>query len=220
MTDGGAPDESSSEVRVYLGLGSNIGDRAAHLAFGLRELGAHGRLTGVSGVYESAPVGYTDQPAFLNLVARLATGLGPRTLLDAALDIERRMGRLRTFANAPRTLDIDILAWEPVETTADRAEAAPGWPTVMDEPGLHVPHPRMAERAFVLVPLLELAPDLADPRTGRRYADLLSDLLEEVGGTALAGSTEDRGNVREAALETLGLRRLLPVGGPWEGEHG
>ncbi|MGK7310661.1 MAG: 2-amino-4-hydroxy-6-hydroxymethyldihydropteridine diphosphokinase [Candidatus Longimicrobiales bacterium M2_2A_002] len=142
---------------AFLGLGSNVGARADHLAFALRRLGELGRIEGVSDVYETSPVGYLPQPDFLNLVVRLRTALRPIELLEAVRAIEEERGRERRFRNAPRTLDIDILLY------GDR---------VVTEPGLEVPHPRMTERAFVLVPLLELDADIADPRTGVRYAEL------------------------------------------------
>lgn len=142
---------------VYLGLGSNVGDRRAHLAHALDRLDAAFGLTGVSGVYETDPVGYRDQPRFLNLVARLRTDLAPRALLDRLRAIERERGRERTFKNAPRTLDIDLLLY------GDR---------VIDQEGLRVPHPRMTERSFVLVPLLELDPELTHPVSGQAFHGL------------------------------------------------
>ncbi len=153
-------------MEAFLGLGSNVGNRRGHLAHALRRLDAATTLTGVSPVYETAPVGYTDQGPFLNLVVRLETGMEPGTLLELVRAIERERGRERTFRNAPRTLDIDILLY------GDRT---------VDRPGLTIPHPRMHERAFVLVPLLALAPEVADPRTGRRLAGVLEEL--EAGGT-------------------------------------
>lgn len=146
---------------AYLALGANLGDRVAHLRHALRRLAEEGgRLTGVSRVYETDPVGFEDQPPFLNLVARLETPLEPEALLDFARRIEGERGRERTFRNAPRTLDIDVLLY------GDRR---------IDRPGLTVPHPRMNERAFVLVPLLELEPALREPGTGRAYADWLEE---------------------------------------------
>lgn len=141
-------------VATYLGLGSNMGDRKAHLAHAIAAFGNVGWVTGVSGIYETAPQGYVDQPAFLNMVTRLETPLAPERLLERIRTIERERGRIRTFPNAPRTLDIDILLF------GDR---------VVDERGLRIPHPRMRERAFVLVPLLELEPGLVDPETGRPF---------------------------------------------------
>lgn len=143
---------------VYLGLGSNLGDRRDHLAHGLRRLDEEFGITGVSSVWETDPVGYEDQPRFLNLVARVETDEAPRSVLETARSIEEERGRERTDQkNAPRTLDIDLLLH------GDR---------VVEEEGLTVPHPRMSERAFVVVPLLELDTMLEDPRTADRIAEL------------------------------------------------
>jgi 2-amino-4-hydroxy-6-hydroxymethyldihydropteridine diphosphokinase len=211
-------------VPVFLGLGSNLGDRARHLAFGLRQLEAHGRVTGVSSVYESDPVGYADQPPFLNLVARLHTRLEPRALLAAILDIERRRGRRRTFPNAPRTLDIDILTRGPGGAGGDAVPAGGTWPAVLEEPGLRVPHPRMAERPFVLVPLLELEPGLVDPRSGRAYAALLEERAPEARpGEGAGGSVHsDRptGPWADDALAALGLRWVMDGTQLLEETHG
>jgi 2-amino-4-hydroxy-6-hydroxymethyldihydropteridine diphosphokinase len=144
---------------VYLGLGSNVGDRAAHLAHALARLGQEARITGLSSVYETDPVGITDQPRFLNMVARIEADLEPEQLLHLARAIEAERHRVRTVRNAPRTLDVDILLF------GDRQ---------IRQEGLAIPHPRMNERPFVLAPLLELAPDLAEPGTGRRYADIFA----------------------------------------------
>lgn len=116
-----------------------------------------GRIEAVSTVYRTEPVGYRDQPEFWNLVVRLATSLPPGALLHETSRIEEAAGRLRPFLNSPRTLDIDILIYDDV---------------VRDEPWLTIPHTRMAMRAFVLVPLAELDPDLRHPRTGERVADM------------------------------------------------
>lgn len=149
---------------VYLGLGSNIGDRAAHLAFALRRLADAFSLTGVSSVWETDPVGYVDQGRFLNLVARVETDASPREVLETAVAIERARGRERTFRNAPRTLDIDVLLYGDAVVDEDGEGAG--------AEGLEVPHPRMRERPFVLVPLLELEPGLVDPATGAAYGEL------------------------------------------------
>ena len=112
----------------------------------------------LSSVYETEPVGYADQPAFWNMAVRICTGLSPQELLARLIGIEQGMGRQRSFRNAPRIIDLDILLYDDV---------------VQDDPGLQLPHPRMTERAFVLRPLTELAPSLRDPRTGRFYRELL-----------------------------------------------
>jgi 2-amino-4-hydroxy-6-hydroxymethyldihydropteridine diphosphokinase len=142
------------EQIAYVALGSNLGDRARHLAAGLAALRAlrGARDVEVSRIYETDPVGPGDQRPYLNAVARLRTNLSPHTLLEHLLAIERSEGRERSAVrNAPRTLDLDLLlygAWE------------------IDEPQLVVPHPRIARRPFVLEPLCDLAPDLVVPGTG------------------------------------------------------
>ena len=109
------------------------------------------RLARMSSLYRSAPVGYKEQPDFINAVAQIETALTPRMLLDELLAIERRHGRKRDFPNAPRTLDLDIVLYDEV---------------VLHEPGLTIPHPRMHERAFVMLPLAEIAPDVMIPGRG------------------------------------------------------
>ena len=142
-----------SAVTAYVALGSNLEDPVRQLRSGLDALAElpDTRLLRASSFYRSAPVGYADQPDFVNAVAAIETSLPPRALLDALLAIERRHGRVREFPNAPRTLDLDIVAY------GDR---------MIDEPGLAVPHPRMHERAFVMVPLAEIAPDATIPGRG------------------------------------------------------
>jgi 2-amino-4-hydroxy-6-hydroxymethyldihydropteridine diphosphokinase len=137
-------------VPAYVALGSNLRDPAAQVKAGVEELAMlpDTRLVQVSSLYRTAPVGFLDQPDFVNAVALIETALTPRALLDALLAIERRYGRVRDFPNAPRTLDLDILLFgdEPYRDDA-----------------LTIPHPRLHERAFVLVPLAEIAPDTIVP---------------------------------------------------------
>ena len=165
MTDSSAADLSAV---AYLGLGSNLGDRAAHLAFALARLADDDgiELLEVSDVIETAPVGGVEQPAFLNAVCRVATSLAPRDLLCAAIAIEAARGRRREQETrwGPRVLDIDVILY------ADR---------VIDEPGLRIPHPRLASRAFVLVPLAQLAPDLVHPETGATIGDLAAGIMKD-----------------------------------------
>ncbi len=139
--------------QAFIALGANLADPRSQIASALQEIAAlpHTRLMRVSSLYRSAPVGYTAQPEFVNAVCEVATGLAARALLGALLEIERRHGRERSFANAPRTLDLDIALY------GDE---------VIDEPGLIVPHPRMLQRAFVLLPLAEIAPQLSIPGVG------------------------------------------------------
>jgi 2-amino-4-hydroxy-6-hydroxymethyldihydropteridine diphosphokinase len=142
-----------------VGLGSNLGDPVQQMKKALAAL-EHlpgTRVVACSSLYSSAPIGELQQPDFVNAVAALETALTARDLLDALLDIERAHGRTRAAPNAPRTLDLDLLLFGDA---------------IIDAPGLVVPHPRLHERAFVLVPLLELSPDVVVPGRGRA-ADLL-----------------------------------------------
>jgi 2-amino-4-hydroxy-6-hydroxymethyldihydropteridine diphosphokinase len=143
-------------VRAYVGLGSNLGDREQTLRGASAALAAHPavEVVAVSSLIDTEPVGYTDQPRFLNGVAALDTELSARELLELLLEVERRFGRSREGvpSQGPRTLDLDLLVYG-----ADEIE----------EPGLRVPHPRLHERAFVLEPLAEVAPGLDVPGRGR-----------------------------------------------------
>ena len=132
---------------AYIGIGSNLNDPRTHVVRALEELDQlpHSRVVKRSSLYRSAPVGHAAQPAFINAVAQLETGLPAERLLAELQVIESRHGRRRSFPNAPRTLDLDLLILGNLE---------------LDTPGLRIPHPRMHERAFVLKPLLEIAPDL------------------------------------------------------------
>jgi len=138
---------------AYIGLGSNLEEPLSQLQRAFAELGKlpSTRLVARSSLYRSAPLGYADQPKFVNAVAKIATKLAPQALLQALLQIEREHGRERTFRNAPRTLDLDVLLYDDVQ---------------MHEHGLTLPHPQMHLRAFVLQPLLEIAPDCAIPGIG------------------------------------------------------
>jgi 2-amino-4-hydroxy-6-hydroxymethyldihydropteridine diphosphokinase len=152
----------SSLITAYIALGSNLGDPAAQIRRAMQALAAmpETRLVRQSSLYRNPPAGYLDQPEFVNAVARIETRLAPRDLLEQLLAIERAHGRARDFPNGPRTLDLDILLY--------------GERTVR-EPGLTIPHPRMLERAFVLVPLAEIAPETVAPGGGR-IADLAAKL--------------------------------------------
>lgn len=146
-------------VTVHLGLGTNIGDRGHNLTAAVRRLAELVQITAVSSIYQSEPVGYTDQREFWNLVVRAHTDLPAQQLLDELIGIEQAMGRERTFRNAPRIIDIDILLYDDVITTSGPVQ---------------LPHPRMQERAFVLKPLLEITPDATDPRTRKPFAECLA----------------------------------------------
>jgi len=150
----------SDPVRAYVALGSNLGDRLGNLQRAVSLLAGRDGVVVVrsSRVYETEPVG-PPQPHYLNAVIEVSTALQPFDLLRTALDVESQMGRVRTERWGPRVIDIDVL-------TYDQAS--------VDEPGLAIPHPRMHERAFVLVPLAELDGDPPLP-DGRRLADLRVD---------------------------------------------
>lgn len=161
-------------VRAYVGLGSNLAEPREQLESALVALAAlpDTRVVRVSSFYRTAPVGYAGQPDFINAVVAIETCLGPRALLDALLAIEQRHGRVRAIPNGPRTLDLDLLIHGANRTA---------------EPGLTLPHPRMHERAFVMVPLAEIAPDLPMPGHGTA-ADLarslaVSQRIERIGST-------------------------------------
>ena len=148
--------------RVAVALGSNLGDRRAHLDHAVAAL--HNLLSNlsVSMYYDTVPVGVLGpQPVYLNAAAVGDTPLPARALLDALLAIEGARGRARPHPNAPRTLDLDLILFGE---------------TVLDEPGLILPHPRFRERRFVLEPLAQIAPDLRDPVSGKTVGELLANL--------------------------------------------
>jgi 2-amino-4-hydroxy-6-hydroxymethyldihydropteridine diphosphokinase len=151
-------------ARAFVGLGANLGDPAAQLDAALAAIGRlpQTRVAGTSSFYRTAPVGYEAQPDFVNAVAEIETTLSPPELLAALQGIESGAGRERSFRNAPRMLDLDLLLYD------DRT---------IDAPGLQVPNPRMHERAFVLAPLVEIAPDVAIP--GRDAAAALLTRLTD-----------------------------------------
>jgi len=154
------------EVTAYLGLGSNMGNRQDNLEKALDFLSQRLRIKKVSSTYETEPVGNVNQPRFLNLVCEVYTGLTPIALLTLGKGIERKLGRVSSKPNAPRPIDIDILFY------GDQ---------IIETPELVIPHPRLTERAFVLIPLAEIAPDLVHPASGKTIKELKSALTEVQG---------------------------------------
>jgi 2-amino-4-hydroxy-6-hydroxymethyldihydropteridine diphosphokinase len=148
-------------LRVVVGLGANLGDRAATMRAAVQELSRVASVEGRSRVYETAPVGGPAQPPFLNAAVIVAYEGEPLALLDALLSIEARFGRIRAARWGPRVLDLDILWIDGV---------------AIDTPRLVVPHPRLNERAFALAPLLELVPGARDPRTGAPFTAPAGDI--------------------------------------------
>ena len=156
----------SRKVTAYLGLGTNQGDRQEQLKQAINLLnntkGIHVRKT--SSIYETAPVGYLDQPPFYNMAAEIQTNLPPGRLLEAFLQIEQKFHRVRKIRWGPRTMDLDLLLYE------DR---------LIQQEDLVVPHPRMTERAFVLVPLFEIAGDIEIPGTHKTITRWMEEIPDE-----------------------------------------
>ncbi|MFZ2358749.1 MAG: GTP cyclohydrolase MptA [Anaerolineae bacterium] len=146
---------------VYLGLGANLGDRQGNISQALQLLRQRLVIERISACYETTPVGYLAQPDFINIACRASTDLLPEELLRFVKQVEQRMGRLATFRYGPRLIDVDILLYDDL---------------ALDTPELAIPHPRMDERAFVLAPLAEIAPDAVHPVLGLRVAALLAQV--------------------------------------------
>jgi 2-amino-4-hydroxy-6-hydroxymethyldihydropteridine diphosphokinase len=152
-------------IRAYVALGSNLGNPVQIVEDAIEAMAAlrGSLLKAMSSLYRTAPVGLKHQPDFINAVVALDTRLGPRELLDELFAVEAKFGRERSVKNAPRTLDLDLLLHGD---------------TVQDDPDVTLPHPRMHERAFVLAPLAEIAPELTLPGRGR-VADLLAACADQ-----------------------------------------
>jgi 2-amino-4-hydroxy-6-hydroxymethyldihydropteridine diphosphokinase len=163
---------------VYVSLGSNVGDRERQIAAAIHALGARGiRITRQSSIYSTEPVDVAAQGWFLNCVLEIETDLMPRQLLRAFKEIENELGRRHTIRRGPRVIDLDLLLYGT---------------SVISTPDLEVPHPRMTQRRFVLVPLAEIAPALRHPVENRSMEELL-------------GETEDRSVVRRCHAGALGV---------------
>ncbi|GAB4486006.1 MAG: 2-amino-4-hydroxy-6-hydroxymethyldihydropteridine diphosphokinase [Anaerolineales bacterium] len=146
---------------IYLALGTNLGHRLANLRAAIHSLAPQVRLQAESRIYETAPWGFLDQPAFLNMALRAETDLPPADLLAFLKQRETELGRVPTFRNGPRLIDIDILFYDDL---------------VLNTPPLVIPHPRLQERDFVLIPLAEIAPNLVHPVLGQSIRALLQAL--------------------------------------------
>ncbi len=203
------PDTKASTAThiVYLALGSNLGDRRGNFAAALQQLREVVTIETVSSVYETEPVGYLDQPRFLNIACCGKTWLSAQDLLHYTQAIEVAIGRQRTFRNGPRPIDIDILLYDDLHVQDDN---------------LTIPHPRMAERAFVLVPLAEISPNVIDPVNGQTAQELLQQVSQD-GVTRLAPNlriTLDRDiqngapnvRVRLGRAGVVGIRKALLIG--------
>ena len=150
---------------TYLGLGSNLGDRRRHLEDAIGRLGSPDvRVLRASSIYETEPRDVADQPWFLNQVIEAETSLFPRQLYARAKKIERELGRKPSFPKGPRSIDIDILLFGGA---------------IVSTPALEIPHPRMAERRFVLEPLAELVPELKHPLTRRTVREMLAQVRDQ-----------------------------------------
>ena len=152
---------SSVPTIAYIGLGSNLGDKKANCRKAIALLAKSGRVTSVSSLYRTEPMGYADQDDFVNAVVEIETGLSPEALLQQCRSIEDELGRVRTIRWGPRTIDVDILLYGAA---------------MIETPELTIPHPLLHTRRFVLVPLCEIAPQTLHPKLRKTASDLLAEL--------------------------------------------
>ena len=191
---------------AYIGMGGNLascaGTPEATLAAAALRLESLGRVICRSSLYSTEPVGFAAQPRFVNAVAGLETEFEPKELLRGLLDIEKEFGRDRAagIPNGPRTLDLDLLLWGDLQ---------------LSEPGLVIPHPRLAERAFVLIPLNEIAPQIVDPRHVKTLAQLLYTLLKNGEGDAHAVV-----RVQDEIWRAGACRNVVDSAAPLRTDHG
>jgi 2-amino-4-hydroxy-6-hydroxymethyldihydropteridine diphosphokinase len=162
-------------ANIFLGLGTNLGKRKQNLKQALELLSEGMEIESVSPIYETEPVGYSEQPLFLNLVLQGTTPLKPERLLSWLKQIEDKLGRVPSFPNGPRVIDLDILFYDN---------------KVISKENLVIPHPRLTVRAFVLVPLIEIAPDFVHPGNGRAIKSLVQD-LGKISGLHRWGEAEE-----------------------------
>lgn len=155
-------------MTAFVALGSNLGDREGFLRAAIEAMARTETVLQASSIYETDPVGYLDQPPFLNMVIEVETSKESLELLRRLREIEHELHRERSFPNAPRTVDLDLLLYDDV---------------VLDSPGLTIPHPRMHERAFVLAPLVEIAPTTIVPTIGKTAKELFDGLGDIEGVT-------------------------------------
>jgi len=181
--------------RIFLGLGSNLGDRRAYLERALAKLTATPgvQLVGRASLYETEPLGFTRQPRFLNTVVELSSRLGPRALLQRCLEIEARLGRVRGRRWGPRRIDLDLLFYGT---------------RIIAEADLQLPHPRLTQRRFVLVPLAELAPQFWHPLAQQTIQELLDALADDKG---VMSYQEGNSDLRPLANQAGGDPRRQPV---------